>query len=82
MSDGSGSLNPAASKSRMYVALVVLVVLGLASWFTIGADAVFHFRDREVELRWVPVVVSGLFGFRIVMAHMRARMETKGSEEG
>jgi hypothetical protein len=92
MSESLGSLNPAAKAGRMYVALGFLVVLGLLAWFTIGGSAVVHVRgyssrlvsvaDRDVQLRWLPVVVLGLFGFRIVMAHARARMEAKGSREG
>jgi hypothetical protein len=92
MSESQGSLNPAASVSRMYFALGVLVVLGLLSWFTIDASAVVHvhgyssrlfsIEDRDVPIRWVPILFLGLFAFRVVLAHMRARMVVKSSEEG
>jgi hypothetical protein len=91
MSDDKGSLNPAASKGRMYVALGVLLVLGVLSWFTIDPSSVIHVRgfasrfvsydDHDVELRWMPILFLGLFGFKIVIANMRARLESQQSKE-
>ena len=90
MSDSERSLNPAASKRRMYVALAVLVVLGVLSWLTIDSSAVLHvqgftsrfvsFGDRDVELRWLPILILGLFAFKIVVANMRARLEARDSQ--
>ena len=87
MSDGGSSLNPAANVGRMYFALAVLVILGVLSWFTIDASSVIHihgytsryvsFPDRDVELRWLPLLILGMFAFRIVMANMRAKLEAK-----
>ena len=82
MSESQSSLNPAADERRMYIALGVLVVLGLLSWFTIDGSAVLHMAGRAVPVRWIPELILGLFAFRTVMAHMRARLETKGSKEG
>jgi len=82
MSESQPSLNPAADKGRMAVALGVLVVLGLLAWFTIDGSAVLHVAGRAFPVRWFPELVLGLFAFRIVMANMRARLETKGSKEG
>ena len=93
MADGRAP-NPAANKGRMYFALAVLIVLGVLSWFTIGASSVVHVRgytgrflsveDRDVELRWIPLLILGLFAFRIVLANMRARLEEneKGTQAG
>jgi len=85
------SLNPAADRGRMFVALGVLVVLGLLSWFTIDPAAVIHmhgyssryvgFADRDVEIRWLPILFLGLFAFRVVIANMRARIEEKREQE-
>ena len=85
------SLNPAADRGRMYVALGVLVVLGLLSWFTIDPTAVIHMHgyssryvgiaDRDVEIRWLPILFLGLFAFRVVIANMRARLEERKSQE-
>ena len=90
MADGP-TANPAADNGRMVVALGVLVLLGLLSWFTIDASSVLHvhgyssrlvsFEDRDIQLRWIPLLLLGLFAFRIVLANMRARLETKGSQE-
>jgi hypothetical protein len=85
------SLNPAADRGRMFVALGVLVVLGLLSWFTIDPTAVIHMHgvssryvglaDRDVELRWIPILTLGVFAFRVVLANMRARVEEQRAEE-
>ena len=92
MSEGDPSLNPAANTRRMVFALAVLVILGVLSWFTIDASSVIHvhgytsrlvsFADRDVELRWIPLLILAMFAFRIVMANMRARLEAKSFEEG
>ena len=73
---------------RMYFALAVLVILGVLSWFTIDASTVIHvhgytsryvsFGERDVELRWIPLLILGMFALRVVLANMRARLETKG----
>ncbi|MGA7158183.1 MAG: hypothetical protein WBY53_15130 [Acidobacteriaceae bacterium] len=86
------TLNPAANRNRMYAALGVLVGLGLLSWFTIDPAAVIHvhgytsryvaFEDRDVEVRWLPMLFLGLFAFRVVIANMRARLEERKSREG
>jgi hypothetical protein len=91
MGERERSLNPAADRRRMYVALGVLVVLGVLSWFTIDASAVVHvhgfssryvgFEDRDIEIRWLPILVLGMFGFRVVLANMRARLEAKKLEQ-
>ena len=91
MGEDGRSLNPAASTSRMYIALAILLVLGLLSWFTIDASSVIHVRgyssrflsydDRDVQLRWMPILFLGLFAFRIVIANMRARLEEQKSKE-
>ena len=87
MSDEEQSLNPAANMGRMYFALAVLVILGVLSWFTIDASSVIHvqgytsryvsFAGRDVELRWLPLLILGMFAFRVIMANMRAKLETK-----
>jgi hypothetical protein len=81
----------------MFVALGVLVVLGLLAWFTIDSTAVIHMHgyssryvgiaDRDIELRWIPILILGVFAFRIVLANMRARVEERttgerGKQEG
>ena len=87
MSERQRSLNPAASRPRMVVALGILVVLGVSAWFTIDASAVVHvngfsnsfvsFASRDIEIRWIPILIFCLFAFRIVLAHMRARIEER-----
>jgi hypothetical protein len=85
------SLNPAADRGRMVIALGVLVVLGLLSWFTIDPAAVIHMHgyssryvgiaDRDVEVRWLPILFLSLFAFRVVIANMRARLEERREGE-
>jgi hypothetical protein len=90
MSDEEGSLNPAASKRRMYIALGVLFILGVLSWFTIDSSAVLHvqgftsryvsFGDRDVEIRWLPILFLSLFAVKVLLANMRARLEARDSQ--
>ena len=73
----------------MFVALAVLIVLGVLSWLTIDSSAVFHvqgyssryvsFGPRDVEVRWFPILFLGMFAFKVVLANMRARLETGDS---
>ena len=89
MSDSEPSLNPAASRRRMFIALAVLIVLGVLSWLTIDSSAVVHvqgfssrvvsYGPRDVEVRWIPILLLGLFAFKVVLANMRARLETGDS---
>jgi hypothetical protein len=75
----------------MFIALGVLVVLGLLSWFTIDPTAVIHMHgyssryvgiaDRDVEVRWIPILFLSLFAFRVVIANMRARLEERREQE-
>jgi hypothetical protein len=75
----------------MFVALGVLVVLGLLSWFTIDPAAVIHMHgyssryvgiaDRDVAVRWIPILFLSLFAFRVVIANMRARIEERRAGE-
>ena len=92
MRERERSLNPAADKRRMVTALAMLAGLAMLAWFTIGGSAVFHvqgysgslfsYAGRDVEVRWFPVLILGLFAFRVVMANMRARLEERDSKEG
>jgi hypothetical protein len=89
MSDSERSLNLAASRPRMFIALAVLLLLGVLSWLTIDSSAVLHvqgfsskyvsYGPRDVEVRWFPVLFLGLFAFKVVLANMRARLETGDS---
>jgi hypothetical protein len=89
MSDSDQSLNLAASRPRMFIALAVLIVLGVLSWLTIDSSAVLHvqgfssryvsYGPRDVQVRWIPILLLGLFAFKVVLANMRARLETGDS---
>jgi hypothetical protein len=73
----------------MFTALVVLVLLGGLSWFTIDSSAVVHVHgnaymgiaDRDVQVRWVPILFLGLFAVRTVLAYQRARLEERRQQE-
>ncbi len=92
MSDSRpNSLDPAASQRRMLAALAGLVILGVLAWFTIDPAATIHvhglnsryvgFDDREVPVRWLPILFLALFGLRIVTANRRARFEQSKEAE-
>jgi len=73
----------------MFFALAILIVLGVLSWLTIDSSAVLHVQGyssrfvsypaRDVKIRWLPILFLGLFAFKVVLANMRARMETGDS---
>jgi hypothetical protein len=73
----------------MFLALAVLILLGVLSWLTIDASAVFHvqgftskyvsYGPRDVEVRWFPILFLGLFAFKVVLANMRARLQAGDS---
>jgi hypothetical protein len=89
MSEREPSLNLAASRPRMFIALAVLLVLGVLSWLTIDASAVVHvqgftsrfvsYGPRDVQVRWIPILLLGLFAVKVVLANMRARLEAEDS---
>ena len=91
MSESERSLNRAADGRRMAIALGALAALGVLAWVTIGSSDVVHvqghagtffpYAGRDVEVRWVPILILGLFAFRVVMANMRARLEARGRRE-
>jgi len=74
----------------MFLALALLLLLGVLAWLTIDASAVVHvqgfssrvvsYGPRTVEVRWIPILLLGLFAFKVVLAHMRARLETSDSQ--
>ena len=45
------------------------------------AARLFSYAGRDVEVRWIPILILGLFAFRVVMSNMRARLEERDSRE-
>jgi hypothetical protein len=84
--------NPAADRSRMWLALGVLAVLGVLAWFTLDGNAElpvrefgfgsFRFGGFGMKVRWIPELILGLFAVRVVTANMRARLEDNDRPEG
>jgi hypothetical protein len=84
--------NPTADRRRMWSALGVLAILGVLAWFTIDANAALPVKQYSfgsvafgafsVKLRWLPELILALFGFRVVLANMRARFEDKYQHKG
>jgi hypothetical protein len=78
--------NPAADRSRMWLALGILTALAILAWFTIDGSAVlpvkeysfgsFSFGGFGVQVRLLPELILGLFAVRVVTANMRARIES------
>ena len=89
MNEREPSLNRAASRPRMFIALALLVVLGVLAWLTIDASALVHvqgftsrfvsYGPRDVQVRWIPILLLGLFAVKVVLANMRARLEAEDS---
>jgi len=55
------------------IALGLYLVLGVLVWFTLG-DAKILVEGRPVELRFVPLVILGLFAFRTYIARQADRI--------
>ena len=83
--------NPAASGARLAVALGVLFLLACLTWFTLDASATVHvhgyssgllsFPERDVPIRWFPMLILALFAVRVLLANARARLESKRSQQ-
>jgi hypothetical protein len=79
--------NPAADRSRMWLALGILAALAILAWFTIDGSTVlpvkeysfgsFSFGGFGVQVRLLPELILGLFAVRVVTANMRARIESR-----
>jgi hypothetical protein len=79
--------NPAADRSRMWMALGALAVLAVLAWFTLDGNAVLPVKEYSfgsvsfggfgMKVRWIPELILGLFALRVVTANMRARLEDK-----
>jgi|GEM_PF-3502690 len=62
---------------KYWAALALYVVLAVLAWFTIGEGTVAVF-GRQVEIRWIPVLILGTFAFRTWVA-MQAERIRRGS---
>ena len=62
MSGNQRSLNPAANTRRMYLALGLLLVLGVSSWFTLDGN-----------YRKLTFVFLGFFAARVLLDRLRSR---------
>ena len=67
-----GSAGPAIER-KYWIAMSMYGVLAVLAWFTIGEGAVMVGR-RPIEIRWIPIVVLGLFAFRTYVARKADRI--------
>ncbi len=61
---------------RFRVAMVLYAVLGVLAWYTLGDDAIIVLH-RQVELRWIPLLLIASFALRTVLA-MKAEKIRRG----
>jgi hypothetical protein len=59
--------NGEQAERKFWIALGLFGVLGAVSWFTLGEGTTLVF-GRPVEIRWVPMLVIGMFVLRTIMA--------------
>ena len=58
---------------RYPVALALYGALAVLVWFTVGEGTIRVF-GRQVEVRWVPILILGTFAFRTMMARQADRI--------
>jgi hypothetical protein len=73
----SGTRAGSDLERRYPVALAIYGILGVVAWFTIGEGHVMVY-GRQVEFRWFPILILGLFAFRTVMAMQADRIRHGG----
>jgi hypothetical protein len=63
-----------AELERKYpIALAMFVVLAVVAWFTVGQGNVMVL-GRPVQVRFIPIVILGLFAFRTYVAMQADRI--------
>jgi hypothetical protein len=65
---------------RFRLALLLYVVLAALAWFTLGEGTIFV-GGRQVELRWLPLVVLGGLALRTVIARQAEKIRREGDGE-
>jgi hypothetical protein len=55
------------------IALAMFAILAVVAWFTVGEGSVIV-HGRPVQVRWVPIVILGLFAFRTYVAMQADRI--------
>lgn len=65
---------------KFWPAMALFAILGVVVWFTVG-DGTFAFRDRQIEIRWIPLFIIGTFVFRTVMAREADKIRRRSQDE-
>jgi hypothetical protein len=65
---------------KFWISLVLLGILAVLAWFTIGGGAVDAF-GRPVQIRSVVCFVLGVFVLRVVMARWAEKIRQNQAEE-
>jgi hypothetical protein len=66
-------------ESRFRIALVLYAVLGLLIWFTLG-DATVHVGGRDVQIRWLPVLIVGAVVGKPLLYRQAERIRSEDGE--
>jgi hypothetical protein len=65
---------------RFYAALFAYVVILLLVWTTMSAQLV-RVKGREVDIRWIPTLIVGLFAVRSWIHRQRQAAQEEATQE-
>ena len=66
-------------EKRYPVALGLYLILAVLVWFTLGEGKVLV-AGKQVELRWLPLIILGGLALRTVLARHAERIRRSGDE--
>jgi hypothetical protein len=68
-------------EKRYPIALGLYLILAVLVWFTLGEGKVLV-AGKQVELRWLPLIILGGLALRTVLARHAERIRRGGDEGG
>jgi hypothetical protein len=72
--------NRLGREQKFRIALLLYGILAVAVWFSFGEGTVFVL-GRQIELRWIPLLVIGTFAFRTYIAREADKIRRSGEGE-
>ena len=75
----SGREQEAKRDRKFRIAMVLYGVLAVAIWFTFGEDKI-HVSGGQVQIRWIPLLIIGLFAFRTWVAREADKIRRRNQE--
>ena len=77
---GKDALRTGSDLEKRYpIALGLYLILAVLVWFTLGEGKVLV-AGKQVELRWLPLIILGGLALRTVLARHAERIRRSGDE--